>query len=466
MAEFPPELKAEFEQGLAFFKAGEFARAAALFDRVAKLAPRYPGALANLALSHFKRDDFDAAENAYRRALEMFPGDAEIIWGLGTAVHEAGRLAEACDLYRTVLKAKPQHVPALHNLGNALRDLGRFDEAVEIYRAALASKPDHHMCRLGYSAALFYRGDWEEAWRMFEARLDVAKVIPSLSFQSPKSPGGSGGPQHWKGGPQPQSLLVIAEQGRGDTIQFARFLPALARNGRVSLLVGAEMFALLRTLDAPIELVPKTGGTVRGITGWVPLLSVPLALGLRPEALAPRIPYLAAEEARVARWRERLGGSGLKVGIAWQGNPEGSVDRGRSLPLAAFAPLAALPGVRLFSLQKGFGAEQAAKVPFAGRIETLGDDFDAGPDAFLDSAAAMMSLDLVISTDTAIAHLAGALGRPLWVLLKQAPNWRWLYHGETNPFYPTARLFRQEVLGDWRGVMARVARELAGRARL
>lgn len=466
MAEFPPELKKEFEQGLDFFKAGDFARAAARFDLVAEVAPRYPAALANLALSHFKRDDFVAAEAAYRRALEIFPDDSEIGFGLAATVQEAGRLEEACALYKSLLKERPQHVPALHNLANALRDLGRFDEAIASYRAALALKPDHHMCRLGYSAALFYRGDWEEAWRMFEARLDVAKVIPSLSFQASGAPQRSGGPQHWTGGPQPRSLLVIAEQGRGDTIQFARFLPALARNGRVSLLAGAEMFALLRTLDAPIELVPKTGGTVQGITGWVPLLSIPLALGLRPEMLAPKIPYLAAEPARVARWRERLGGPGFKVGIVWQGNPEGSVDRGRSLPLAAFAPLAAIAGVRLVSLQKGSGAEQAAKVPFAGRIETLGDDFDAGPDAFLDSAAAMMSLDLVISTDTAIAHLAGALGRPLWVLLKQAPNWRWLYRGEKNPFYPAARLFRQEVSGDWAAVTARVAGELAKQARL
>ena len=464
MAEFPPELKDEFKEGLALLQAGKFMPATARFSVVARRAPHYPAALSNLALSYFKSGEFEAAEDAYRQALEIFPDDSEIAFGLAATIQEAGRLEEACARYKNFLKLKPQHVSALHNLANALRDLGQFDEAIENYRKALSLKPDHHMCRLGYSTALFYRGDWPEAWRMFEARLNAARIIPSMSFQSQKSPGGVGAPQHWTGGPQPQSLLVIAEQGRGDTLQFARFLPELARNGRIALFVASEMIALLRTLDAPIEFVSRAGGTVQGISGWVPLLSIPLALQLLPGAFAPKIPYLAADPGRAARWREKLGPHGFKVGISWQGNPEHANDRRRSLPLAAFAPLARVPSVRLISLQKGHGEEQVAQAPFP--IEVLGPGFNPPPDAFLDSAAVMMALDLVITVDSAPAHLAGALGRPVWVLLPKAPDWRWLYSGERNPFYPTARLFRQEVSGDWTGVMTRVAGELAGQARL
>src|SRR5262249_50057301 len=159
-------------------------------------------------------------------------------------------------------------VSALHNLANALRDLGQFDAAIEKYRAALALKPDHHQCRLGFASVLFYRGDWDEAWRMFEARLDVARIVPPMAF--PSQSGDRRHPAHGTGGPQPHSLLVIAEQGHGDTIQFVRYLPELARHGRVALLAAPEMFSLLRTLDAPIELVSRVDGKVQGISGWTP----------------------------------------------------------------------------------------------------------------------------------------------------------------------------------------------------
>ena len=172
---------------------------------------------------------------------------------------------------------------------------------------------------------------------------------------------------------------------------------------------------------------------------------------------APAPPYLAADPDRVTVWRERIGAHGRRIGIAWQGNPASAAERGRSIPLREFLPLAQVPGVRLISLQKHHGLEQLAGVPDGLRIETLGDDFDAGPDAFIDTAAVMQCLDMVITSDTSVAHLAGALGRPVWVGLQHVPDWRWMLEGEDSLWYPTMRLFRQTRRGDWGGVFARMA---------
>jgi Flp pilus assembly protein TadD len=454
------ELAAAFRDGCAALQGDDIARAARLFETVLAGAPGHIPALNNLARCHFTRRDFAAAEVRYRQAIALAPGDATAHLGLATSMHRAGRLAAAVDAYRTALAAAPDDTTVLHNLAAALRDQGRLDEALVLFRKALALKPDYHACALNYATALFYKEEWGEAWRVFEARLATHKIVAPFSTTSDAT-GASVAVPHWRSGPQPRSLLVLGEQGLGDNIQFARFLPELVRTGtHVTFVTDRKLFALLGGLKPGIDLVPRHEPlSIKGLTGWVPLMSLPLALGLRPGGLAPRIPYLSADPVRVARWQERLGGAGFRVGIAWQGNPVGDIDHGRSIPLSCFAPLTDIPGVRVISLQKGDGEEQISGVPFADRIEVLG-DLDAGPDAFVDTAAAMMGLDLVITCDTAVAHLAGALGRPFWVLLRQAPDWRWLHTGETSPFYPTARLFRQKTADDWSGVFAEVVAAL------
>ena len=198
---------------------------------------------------------------------------------------------------------------------------------------------------------------------------------------------------------------------------------------------------------------------------YCPLLSLPYALKTRIDTIPARVPYLAAEPARVAKWRERLRAlPGMRVGLAWQGNPKVEKliwARGRSLPLSALEPLAQLPGVSLVSLEKGPGSEQLARVPFADRIVDLAADLDSGADAFLDTAAVMASLDLVVSCDTSIVHLAGALGRPVWTALSLSPEWRWLLERDDCPWYPTMRLFRQSTGGDWSAVVTAMVRALA-----
>ncbi len=456
----PADLARAFQAGRRALQEGDTDNAARLFETVLAGAPGHDPSLSNLALCRFTRRDFAAAEALYRQALAVEPDSPEARLGLATSMHRAGRLAEAIETYRSAHAADPANSTVLHNLATALRDHGRLDEALPMFRQALSLKPDYHACALNYATALFYKEDWGEAWRMFEARLATHKIVAPFSTRSDTT-GANVAVPHWRTGPQPSSLLVLAEQGLGDTIQFARFLPELTRTGTlVTFVTDRKLFALLASLGTGIDFVPRnTPLSIKGLTGWVPLLSLPLALNLRPGGLAPRIPYLSAAAERLARWRERLGG-GFKVGIAWQGNPAGDIDHGRSIPLALYAPLAEIPGVRLISLQKGDGEEQLGQVPFADRIETLGPDFDGGGDAFVDTAAVMMSLDLVITSDTAIPHLAGALGRPFWVLLRQSPDWRWLRAGDTSPFYPTARLFRQKTADGWQGVMTEVARAL------
>ena len=259
-------------------------------------------------------------------------------------------------------------------------------------------------------------------------------------------------------------MLISAEQGLGDTLQFCRYLPLLeAKGARVILAVQGRIREIVKTLSPTLVTVAKgevaKGGALPAADYHCWLMSLPLALGTRPETVPAKVPYLHADAARVEQWKRRIGGEGFRIGIAWQGRLS-RVDSGRSFAASEFVVLSKLPNVRLISLQKNLGAEQLARLPAGMQVETLDEDYDSGPDAFLDTAAVMMTLDLVISADTAIAHLAGALGRPVWAALKYAPDWRWLLDRSDTPWYPTMRLFRQRARGDWKGVFQAMAKEL------
>jgi hypothetical protein len=262
-----------------------------------------------------------------------------------------------------------------------------------------------------------------------------------------------------------RTLLVQAEQGLGDTIQFARFVPFLARceqEAQIIFQVQSSLRDLLTTLPGNLTIVGQGSG-LPPFDVVCAVQSLPRLLGTRADVIANSVPYLSADPARVAAWRDRLGPGGFRVGISWQGNPV-SPAIGRSIPLAAFAPLSKVPGVRLVSLQKHVGLEQLTGLPPGFAVETLGEDFDRSPGAFLDTAAVMHSLELVIVSDSAVAHLAGALGRPGWVALPHVPDWRWMLDRSDSPWYPTMRLYRQPVRGDWASVFARIAADLAALA--
>ncbi len=244
-----------------------------------------------------------------------------------------------------------------------------------------------------------------------------------------------------------EKLIVFDEQGIGDTIQFCRFLPALAEAGLdITFFCRSPAFRLMQSLPKTIRCV-NTFGPEERFDSEIALSSLPYALGTRLSTIPAPVPYLSAEPDLVASWAERLAQRGsmadFKIGLCWAGNPNVKADPERSIPLTAFLPLMALPGVRVISLQKYHGLEEIAALPEHVRLETLGEDFDGGGDAFIDSAAVMQSLDLVVSCDTSVAHLAGALARPTFLLLKEIPDWRWLLDRPDSPWYPTMRLFRQ-----------------------
>ena len=278
----------------------------------------------------------------------------------------------------------------------------------------------------------------------------------------------------WRGEPLAgRTLLIHAEQGLGDTIQFCRY--PFPTGGTVVLEAQPRIARLLATLPGGSGIAPRivrVGEVVPDHDLTCPLMSLPAIHGTTLDSIPAPVPYLPAEPERVARWRARIGGHGFRIGIAWQGNPGRREDRGRSLSPDHFLPLASVPGVRLISLQKDMGAPHAeggtdggveAPRDKTGSIETLGDDFDSGPDGFLDTAAAMMSLDLVIASDTAVPHLAGALGRPVWVALRAVPDWRWLLERTDCPWYPTMRLFRQTTRDDWGPVFGAMRAALESR---
>jgi cytochrome c-type biogenesis protein CcmH/NrfG len=377
----------------------------------------------------------DEAIEAYLTASHLEPGLPDIGNNLGVALREAGRLAEAEQAFRRA----PPEPEALVNLSSVQKERGAFVAAEATLRQALRIAPDNPVLHYNWSLLLLLLGRVEEAWDGWEQRFRAGAV-----------PGRFAEPQ-WQGDPLGErALLVHSEQGLGDAIQFARYLPGIS--GKVVFEAPPRIMRLLASNPALPPTIPA-GGTLPHVDAVIPLLSLPARTRITPAGP----PYLFAEPDRVAAWRERIGTDGCRVGIAWQGFPGRFEDKGRSIPLAAFAPLTAVPGIRLVSLQKGEGEEQIASAGFA--VETL-PDLDQGPDAFLDTAAVMMALDLIITSDTSVAHLAGALGRPVWVALRLVPDWRWMLDRSDSPWYPTMRLFRQTPDGAWGSVFAAMAEAL------
>jgi len=400
-----------------------------------------------------RQGDLAGAEAAYRRAIELRPAAAESYNGLGHVHLAWGRLEQALECYRRAQTIDPEQCETLNNLGNALRRLGRYEEAETHYRRALTLRPGHAGARYNLALLQLLGGDFTAGFAGYEERFHLGEEDPV--FRSPADRGIA----RWRGETLPEGrLLVVAEQGLGDAIQFVRYLPAArARVGRLVFACGPalhRLFADLPGVDTLTERYPAAWGGM-AVDRYVPLLSLPPIVSLPPAGL-PVPPYLRADRDAQVRWRERLAPASLRVGLVWAGGEANPNDRFRSCRLDDFAPLGALPGVRWFSLQRGPAAGQA-KTPPAG-LEL----FDAAGELadLADTAALVAALDLVISVDTAVAHLAGALNRPVWTLLPFDPDWRWGLSRTDSPWYPSMRLFRQPRPGDWRTVIASVAREL------
>jgi hypothetical protein len=398
---------------------------------------------------------------SYERAIALKPDDAEAFCGRGASLQDLGRSLDAIASYDQALVLAPKFAAALNNRGNILKDLDRFEDALENYDRAVAAAPDLAEAwynrgivllelkrpndalssydraialKPDYPEALAARGlcklamgDFDTGWRDYENRWRV-KTHPALRAPTDAP--------LWSGGDlRGRSILVCAERGLGDIVQFSRYVPLLAERGAsVSFLVPQKLQRILAALPRRTVRVISAVTVSDRFDFHCALMSLPHLLGITPADRPLPIPYLANDTNLAAEWKQRIGARGFKIGISWQGAAwqGGTSITGRAIPLTAFHALSQIEGVRLISLQKEHGTEQLATLPAGMTVETLGDDFDTGPDAFVDTIAVMETLDLVVTCDTSIAHVAGARARPTWIALKYVPEWRWMLEGETD----------------------------------
>jgi tetratricopeptide (TPR) repeat protein len=421
------------------------------YDKALAIKPDFAEALYGRGLTQHDLKRIEDALVSYDKALAIKPDFAWALYNRGNILRELKRLEDALLSYDKALAIKPDYTEALNNRGVTLQDLKRFDEAMASYDQAIALKPNTADALLNRGLCKLLLGHYQEGWQDYEWRwgarrfLDKRPKINAATWEGEDLAG--------------RRLIVFSEQGLGDTIQFARFLPQLVqRKAKVTFLTQAKLVRVLGPLIKDIDVVSATDDQ-DAFDFQCALMGLPLRFNTELDTIPAKTPYLSAEPDRMARWKERIGAHGFKIGIGWQGNPNGQ-DSYKDIPLEEFIPLTRIPQVRLISLQYREGVDQLARLPADVKIETLGDDFDSGPDAFIDTAAVMANLDLIISSCTSIPHLAGALGRPTWVVLKHVPDWRWLLDREDSPWYPTMRLFRQPERDDWTSVFSKIEREL------
>lgn len=399
-----------------------------------------------------EQGDADGAESCFRIALTLAPHFGEAMTNLALLRERAGATDEAEQLYRHALPLLPDSPALRSNLGVLLACAKRETEAEQCYRAALALDAGHRHARFNLSYVLLRQGRMEEGWACLEARTIPAPL--GEYFHAPR----------WSGEAIAGKSIVLGfEAGHGDMIQFCRYLPMLKKMGarRVALVCHPALTRLFRTLEGVDELYAWDEPVAAdGWDFWGMPMSLPYCCGTRPDTIPAPIPYLTATPSDIARWRTRLPQAGLRVGLVWRGNAHFENDAQRSLPsLDLLAPLGHVEGIRFVSLQKGPGQRDALQPPAGLTLLPLGERLED----FADTAAVVAQLDLVISVDTAVAHLAGSLGTPCWILLpKRRPDWRWTEGRADTPWYPRGtRLYWQSTAGDWSAVIALLVDELA-----
>ena len=427
----PDYVEALNDRGLTLQGLNRLEHALASFDNALAIKPDYLQALHNRGGVLQALNRFDEALANYDKALAIEPGYVEALNDRGFSLMGLKRFEEALASFDKALAIKPDYGEALNNRGGALQQLDRFEEALASFDKALAIRPDFAQAWVNCANCALLMGHFEKGWQSYEWRRKLPNSFKPHAFRQPE----------WSGKEdiRGKTLLLYAEQGFGDTIQFCRYAAlAQALSAEVVLSVQSGLVQLLKSSIPTVEVI-SSEALPPSFDYRAPLMSMPLALHTNSNSIPAAVPYLRAGPEVVTRWHGRIGKEGFRIGISWQGKKSSEADIGRSFPVRHFERLSKLADVRLISLQKGDGVEQLLELPTGMKVETLGDDFDEG--SFMDTAAVMENIDLIITSDTAVAHLAGALGRPTWVVLQYVPEWRWQLRRSDSPWYPTMRLF-------------------------
>ena len=448
--ELGPDLApAHYNYGLAATALKQFSSAQPAFERCVELAPHFAPALFELGCLHQAENNDDLAETYYRSAIAADPALFEAQANLGNILRTRSILEEAVFHYDAALAEAPDHAAVHGNRGVALQELGDPVGALSAYERALLLDPENAETQRNRAQVLLQMGRLPEGWAAFEWRwktqhfADIYRDWPC--------------PQ-WDGRPQANAtVLVHAEQGFGDTIQFARYLPAMAARVRRVLVECPAPLTKLMARCAGVDDVIATASPLPSCDYHIPMMSLPGAFATNLDTIPRNVPYLAVPGELRDAWSERVGGQGqFRVGVVWKGSHHHQRNTWRSPGLAAFRPLFDVQGVHWVSLQKDDEASDMRTLRMTSKLVALGGRLRD----FSDTAAAMAHLDLIISPDTAVAHLAGALGRPVWLLLPHVAEWRWLMARDDSPWYPTMRLFRQHTRGDWTEAIGRMAADL------
>jgi tetratricopeptide (TPR) repeat protein len=428
------------------FQSGALQPAAELYQRALVLDPKRFDIYNDLGLVLTNLGNYGAAIEAFRRSLRLNPHSAKTLAGIGYHFEHKGDLISAADAYRDAIKAEPKLLAAYVDLGFVLYGLGELGEATDCFQRLRTLQPDSAEATANLGLIHLLQGDMPAGWVEYESRRKVGVDDDRRLTQC-----------QWKGEPLGgERILLYAEQGFGDTLQFVRYAPLVAaRGGEVVLEVQPALRRLLSSSEGVSRVISR-GEALPEFTWQCPLPSLPFAFGTELNTIPARVPYVYPDPALVAAWQQRLQGNTRRIGLVWSGNPSMERNRLRSIPLELLAPLMKVPDTTFYSLQVGAGSEHVKQMPPDVRLI----DLAPGLKDFADTTAIVASLDLVISVDTSVAHLAGAMGKPVWVLLNKGCDWRWFLEREDSPWYPTARLFRQTTAGGWQEVVNLVERAL------
>jgi tetratricopeptide (TPR) repeat protein len=457
-------LVAHTQIALLLEKRGQYAAALVHMQKASELMPHDVDILLYVGNLLACCDRLDEAIGVYRRAHGLRPDDIKVTIELANALASVDCHEEAITLYGAVLEKNPMFTSTLHNFGLSLKKVGYIDQAIEVFKKAILQKPEYALAHFSLGLAYLANGDFDHGWSEYEWRWFVYNESPK-KFIRPR----------WDGSDVAgKRIYVYAEQGFGDTFHFIRYLALLKDQGAYVIFQCQAPLKQLLQLCPYIDALITFRDTFSEFDYHTPLLSLPLMFNTRVTTIPAQVPYLYAEERLVQQWRKKLDSDGtqFRVGICWHGNATYEtaflrhVVATKSCPLSHFKVLASVPGVVFYSLQKMHGLEQLTVDGNDQWLHTFDDAFDVVHGRFMDTAAVIQNLDLVISIDTSICHLAAALGVPTWILLPASADWRWMQYRADSPWYPTVRLFRQIVRGDWQGIMDTVAyalREAVGR---